>query len=92
MEDALGQDHAVLIFHRRQLRKLTGIHAQNIELTHAAGDVHHQIIGGQGHHIVRQAADDVAKEASGEDNAAWFCNIGRDGAADSGFQVITGQV
>lgn len=92
MEDALRQDHAVLVFHSRQLRELAGIYAQNVELTHAAGDVHHQIVGGQGHHIVGQTSDDVAKEARGEDDAAWLGNVSGDGSADAGFQVVTGQV
>ena len=86
-----GNGEAVLVLHGGQLGEVLGIGGQDVELAHAAGDVHQVAVGGEGDHVVGELADDLAEEPGGQHQAAGPVDLGGDHGADAGLQVVAGE-
>ena len=86
-----GDVEAVLVLHGGQLGEVLGISCQDVELAHAAGDVHQVAVGGEGDDVVGELADDLSEEPGGEDQAPPLLDLSRDHGADAGLQVVAGE-
>ena len=90
-ENPLLNPHGVLVLHLRQLRVVLGGEGGDVVGRVAAGEPDVQIlVGGEDHHIVRQAADDLPEEPGGEDQRALLRDIGLQVGADAGVHIVAG--
>ena len=90
-QGVLLDGEAVFILDTGQLGEVLRVGGQDVEVAHAAGDVDHIAVGRKDHHVVGQFSDDLAEQPGGEDQAAALFDLGRDGGADAGLQVVAGQ-
>ena len=89
-QNRLRQRKGVLLLHSGQFGKFLWIGAQDVELRQAAFDVDHVAAGGKYHHVVGHLSDNLAEQAGGENQGAFFLNLSRDRDLDAGFQVVAG--
>ena len=90
-QGVLLDGEAVFILDTGQLGEVLRVGGQDVEVAHAAGDVDHIAVGRKDHHVVGQFSDDLAEQPGGEDQAAALFDLGRDGGADAGLQVVASE-
>ena len=90
-EGLFGEGQGVLVFHCGQLREVLRVDAEQVELAVSTGDVDFQSLLLEQDHVVGQLADDLSKQAGGEDHGTGLGDIGLDGRPDAGLLVIAGE-
>ena len=83
---------AVLVVHLRQLGVIVGGQAQNVKAGVAAAEVHHQLfVRREYNHIIRHTANNVAKQAGIQYDAALLPHVGLQPCADTSLCVVARQ-